>query len=114
MLVTCNPSSSRSFRVFVLLFLSLSPPVWAKPTELEPAYRDNFYDVVVRGPESWIVGYYGTILHSRDRGLTWIIQNSKTREALFRVAFLDRNTGWVSGSYGTFLTTRDGGKSWQK
>lgn len=114
MLVAYTVSFSRAFRVFVLLSLFLSPPIWAKPAEREPAYRDNFYDVVVRGPESWIVGYYGTLLHSRDRGLTWTIQNSKTREALFRVAFLDRNTGWVSGSYGTFLSTRDGGKSWQK
>jgi len=114
MLAACKVSFSRAFRAFALLCLFLSPSAWAKATDIEPAYRDNFYDVVVRGSESWIVGYYGTILHSRDRGLTWIVQNSKTQEALFRVDFLDRNTGWVSGSYGTFLSTRDGGKHWQK
>ena len=35
----------------------------------------------------WIVGYYGTILHSTDRGKTWEIQPSPTRSALFQCTF---------------------------
>jgi len=69
--------------------------------------------VEIRGSLCWIVGYYGTILHSRDRGATWELQKSGTQEALFRVAFLDDKTGWVSGSYGTVLHTEDGGRNWR-
>jgi len=83
------------------------------PLEREPAFRDNFYGVEVRGDLAWIVGYYGTILHSRDRGLTWEVQKSGTREALFRVVFVDNQKGWASGSYGTILHTQHGGRSWE-
>jgi photosystem II stability/assembly factor-like uncharacterized protein len=58
------------------------------------------------------VGYYGTILYSKDRGATWEIQRSGTRSALFRAVFASDEKGWISGSYGTILHTRDGGKSW--
>ena len=81
--------------------------------EQEPAFRDNFYDVEIRGNLCWIVGYYGSVLHSRDRGLTWELQSSNTHEALYRVVFVDDQKGWISGSYGTILHTLDGGKSWR-
>lgn len=80
----------------------------------EPAFRDNFYDVAIRGDLAWVVGYYGTILASRDRGLTWELQHSDTTEALFRVSFVDDKKGWVTGSFGTILHTDDGGKSWRR
>lgn len=96
-----------------MLLVLLWPPA-ARAAEREVAFHENFYDVAVHGSRCWIVGYYGTILHSRDRGLSWSVQESNTREALFRVVFLDADTGWISGSYGTLLRTRDGGRSWQR
>ncbi|MFQ5849930.1 MAG: YCF48-related protein, partial [Candidatus Binatia bacterium] len=85
----------------------------ALSAERDPAFRDNLYDVEIQGNLTWIVGYYGTILHSKDRGLTWEVQRSGTQEALFRVSFVDSRKGWISGSYGTVLHTRDGGKTWE-
>lgn len=79
----------------------------------EPALLENFYGVYISGDRSWIVGYYGTILHSADRGQTWAIQASPTYRALFTVQFVTPAKGWISGSYGTLLQTRDGGKSWR-
>lgn len=79
----------------------------------EPALQENFYGVHISGSGAWIVGYYGTILHSSDRGRTWKIQPSPTRRALFTVRFTDPLTGWISGSYGTVLRTADGGKNWR-
>jgi len=79
----------------------------------EPALLENFYGVYISGDHSWIVGYYGTILHSADRGQTWQIQASPTHRALFTVQFVTPAKGWISGSYGTLLQTRDGGKSWR-
>jgi photosystem II stability/assembly factor-like uncharacterized protein len=92
----------------------LVPNVQSIPrSEREPSFRDNFYDVTIAGGHAWIVGYYGTILRSRDEGLTWELQQSGTTEALFRVHFVDGDQGWVAGSYGTVLHTVDAGNSWQ-
>lgn len=92
--------------------LTPAPAFLAGFPDQEPAFRDNFYGVEIRGQLAWIVGYYGTILHSKDRGLTWEVQTSRTHEALFRVVFVDEKRGWVSGSYGTILHTRDSGRNW--
>lgn len=115
MLVPCKIAGRLpALRVWLLLCLFLPIPAKGQSVYREPAFRDNFYDVALRDQSSWIVGYYGTILYSGNRGLTWTIQNGKTQQALFRVAFIDRNIGWVSGSYGTILHTRDSGTTWQK
>jgi photosystem II stability/assembly factor-like uncharacterized protein len=96
----------------VCLFLPLV--AMAQSSDREPAFRDNFYDVVAFGHEAWIVGYYGTLLHSSDGAATWMRQNTPTAEALFRIVFPEKNMGWVSGSYGTLLYTPDRGRSWRK
>ena len=79
----------------------------------ETAFNENFYSVHIVDDRAWIVGYYGAILHSADRGTTWQIQPSPTRNALFSVEFITRDKGWIAGSYGTILHTVDGGKNWQ-
>lgn len=98
------------------LILGSAPPSFhahAAERSKEPALQENFYGVHISESRAWIVGYYGTILHSGDRGQTWEIQTSPTRRALFTVRFVDGLTGWISGSYGTVLHTGDGGKSWR-
>ena len=110
-------STPRFYTSLVLLWGYICLLVFPAPgiaQSKEPAFRDNFYDVVIRGDQAWIVGYYGTILSSKDRGLTWELQASNTTEALFRVNFVNEKQGWVTGSYGTILHTADGGKSWHK
>ena len=97
------------------LILGLAPPVFsshAATLAKEPALQENFYGVQILDSRVWVVGYYGTILHSKDRGLTWEIQQSPTRSALFQVRFLSGEKGWISGSYGTVLHTTDGGQNW--
>ncbi|MDO8700382.1 MAG: YCF48-related protein [Deltaproteobacteria bacterium] len=85
-----------------------------RSSEREPALRDNFYDVAMRGHFAWIVGYHGTILRSQDQGVTWELRQSGTTEALFRVSAVNANEAWICGGYGTILHTDDGGKSWHK
>jgi photosystem II stability/assembly factor-like uncharacterized protein len=103
--------------VFVL-GLSLGTAPWSIPASAaqdsyrEPAFQDNFYGVKIRDDRCWIVGYYGTILYSGDRGSTWEIQKSDTKEALFQATFISDQKGWISGSYGTILQTQDGGRNW--
>jgi photosystem II stability/assembly factor-like uncharacterized protein len=98
------------------LILGLAPPVFsshAATLAKEPALQENFYGVQILHSQVWVVGYYGTILHSKDKGLTWEIQPSPTRNSLFQVRFLNGEKGWISGSYGTVLYTTDGGKNWR-
>jgi photosystem II stability/assembly factor-like uncharacterized protein len=84
----------------------------AADTAKETGFQENFYGVQILDDRAWIVGYYGTILHSKDKGATWEIQTSPTRSALFRVRFVNPEKGWISGSYGTVLHTDDGGRKW--
>jgi photosystem II stability/assembly factor-like uncharacterized protein len=55
------------------------------------------------------VGNYGTILRTRDGGVTWTPQTSGTTNPLYGVSFMDANTGTVVGGTGTILRTTTGG-----
>jgi len=79
----------------------------------DTSVNENFYSVHIVDNQAWIVGYYGTILHSTDRGETWEVQRSSTKNALFSVRFANAKNGWIAGSYGTILHSADGGKSWR-
>lgn len=98
------------------LILGLAPffsPAFAAETPTrETAFQENFYGVKIRGSRAWVVGYYGTILYSADRGATWEIQRSGTKEALFQADLVSDEIGWISGGYGTLLHTKDRGKTW--
>jgi photosystem II stability/assembly factor-like uncharacterized protein len=63
-------------------------------------------------PEAgFAVGFAGTILKSRDLGLTWSAQTSGTLFDLFDVHFVsDGLTGLVVGEAGTILRTTNGGQ----
>lgn len=107
----------REFLVYVLgLALAVSPwfpSALAAPYPYrETAFQENFYGVKIRANHCWIVGYYGTILYSRDRGTSWELQRSGSRQALFQADFVSDKKGWISGGYGTILHTQDGGQSW--
>jgi photosystem II stability/assembly factor-like uncharacterized protein len=65
----------------------------------------------------WIVGAAGTILNSRDGGLTWTSQSSGSLANLRDVHFIDERHGWVVGfdpttGRSTVLHTMDGGTNW--
>ncbi len=98
------------------LFAAMAPSVFASPVAgglRHTALNENFYGVEIAGDRTWIVGYYGTVLHSADRGTTWTIQTSPARSALYRARFLGRDRGWIVGSFGTLLRTDDGGGHWR-
>ena len=101
---------------FVVLVLGWAPqlsPAHAGVGDKDTAVNENFYGVHIVDNRAWIVGYYGTILHSPDRGLTWELQPSRTKNALFSVRFINPENGWIAGSFGTILHSTDGGKSWR-
>lgn len=102
----------KALGVFILsLFFSLTSffvPGFAQ----RAVYTDNFYDVGIVGENVWIVGYYGSILYSKDRGENWIIQQSNAKRALFSLFFVGDRMGWSVGSSGIILFTENKGTTW--
>lgn len=60
----------------------------------------------------WMVGAYGTILHSTNGGQTWAQQRSNTVSDLAAVAFGTSSCGWAAGAGGSVVHTTNGGSSW--
>jgi photosystem II stability/assembly factor-like uncharacterized protein len=93
--------------------------------------RATLTAVTARGDRAWAVGHDGTILASRDGGLTWELQRVDAwtpaqAEALdsefdpaqgaplLDVIALDDKHVIAIGAYSLMLVTRDGGSSWQR
>ena len=76
-------------------------------------YPGGFYGLSFVSPsEGWVVGGNGTILHTKDGGIHWVDQASKTSAALYGVQFLTAQHGTSVGAVGTVLMTDDGGITW--
>ncbi len=77
-------------------------------------YNDKFYDIASPDKDHiWVVGYFGTVIHSSDEGKTFTRQVSGTTQSLTGVFFINSREGWVVGDQGTILHTKDGGKKWE-
>jgi photosystem II stability/assembly factor-like uncharacterized protein len=69
----------------------------------------------------WAAGDSGTMLHTRDGGLNWTIQDDHSDHDIMAVFFLNRNVGWASAynftipPFGTqLLKTVNGGETWTR
>lgn len=74
----------------------------------------DFHAVHGAAGHFWVVGRPGcAILHSRDQGQNWEVQQTRQPLPLNGVFFLNETTGWAVGELGSILATTDGGKTWQ-
>ena len=89
-------------------------PVWEKSHQFY--YPTHFFSVffLKDGRTGWAVGRDGFVIHTENAGATWVQQDSKTRQWLREVVFLDRSRGIAVGDSGTILRTEDGGQTWSK
>jgi photosystem II stability/assembly factor-like uncharacterized protein len=90
--------------------------------------RANLNAVTAVGDKLWAVGHDGTILHSTDGGLTWLLQrsdpwrpsaddeefNPRRGVPLLDVLMLDEQRGFAIGAYSLLLRTEDGGAHWEE
>jgi len=93
--------------------------------------RATLTGVAAVGDLAWAVGHDGTILGSRDGGLSWSVQrvdpfkpqaadtfdddfNPTQGAPLLDVLALDQDHVIAIGAYSLMLVTRDGGASWQQ
>ncbi|HZK76997.1 MAG TPA: YCF48-related protein, partial [Candidatus Kapabacteria bacterium] len=60
-----------------------------------------------------IVGDFGTVLQSPDRGVTWNSISTPTSQYLYSVAFANDVVGIAVGDSGTILRTTDEGVTWR-
>ncbi|MBL0711720.1 MAG: hypothetical protein JJV99_12015 [Colwellia sp.] len=62
----------------------------------------------------WAVGHDAIILHTKDAGQTWNVQQYKPEleKPLLDVVFKSPLNGIAIGAYGLFFRTIDGGKTW--
>ncbi len=75
--------------------------------------RDNIYGAhFVDAKQGWLVGYYGTIVATKDGGKTFTAQPTGVTNLLKSVYFTDATHGWVVGVDGIILNTTDGGLHW--
>ena len=104
-------------RSWTSLDLELLDPLDGQPLAKLP----NLFGVAAVSPtEVWIVGDFGTVLHSRDgRRFEPVAIPPQTfadeniPERIFNaVRFSDREHGWIAGEFGTLLRTSDGGATW--
>lgn len=62
----------------------------------------------------WAVGHDSTILHTKDGGNSWKVQQflPEREKPLLDIVFKDELNGIAVGAYGQFFRTSDGGKEW--
>jgi len=77
-------------------------------------YDDLFSVSFPTENDGWACGRWGTVLHTKDGGKTWIRQDSGTDYTLSAIFFVDPQNGWAVGDEGTIIHTADGGKTWEK
>lgn len=60
----------------------------------------------------WIGASFGTLLSSKDQGVSWVEWSLQEDLQITAVDFVDAATGFAVGEFGTVLLTKDGGASW--
>lgn len=90
-------------------FARQQDPVWMLN------FRDTFLDIACLDQQkAVVVGDRGQILitHGTYKNL-WAPRDSKTKEMLTSVSFVDDMHGWAAGHGGIIIHTEDGGENWE-
>jgi len=78
---------------------------------LDDWFAPHLYDVTVNGDAITVVGEFGLILRSDDRGGQWRAVATGD-ESLFAISLLPDGSGYVVGQDGYIASTADYGESW--
>ncbi len=62
----------------------------------------------------WVVGEDGLIVHTKDQGQNWVVQQNDVIANLVSVHFFNTKKGFAVGASGTLLATEDSGNTWEK
>lgn len=88
---------------------------WVRQYPPSQAQKISFLSVSFTGADTgFIVGGYGTILHTTDGGTDWISQSSGTMNWLRGVTAINGDSATAVGDSGTILHTTNGGAVWSR
>lgn len=84
--------------------------------------KASFSAVAVYDQSIWVASKEGFLLHTKDSGKRWSLQQIGQRSfagnfnglEINDIYFLDAKNGFITAGNFTLLRTRDGGKNWQK
>ncbi len=74
----------------------------------------DLYTVVARGTRVIATGHFGTVVVSRDAGVSFRTPATGTDEPLYAAAFGPGEELWVAGRHGAVLHSTDGGESFTR
>lgn len=98
---------------FILLFIG--GVLFQGTTNAQEKFLDDLLSVHFSNEtDGWACGRWGTVLHTADRGKTWLRQTSGVHITLTSIFFADSQNGWAVGDGGTIIHTDDGGNTWRK
>ncbi len=99
--------------LFMLASTTYSQSGWVRQHPPSQAQKISFLSVsFVDANTGFIVGGYGTILHTTNGGTDWISQLSGTMNWLRGVSAADSDTAVAVGDSGIILHTTNGGTTW--
>ena len=101
----------------ILLLIVIKPALsqegwfWQNPGPTANHMNDVIF---VDDTTGWAVGDAGTLIATKDGGITWENQLVPFTyySSLRGVDFISKTTGWVVGRLGTILKTTNGGNNW--
>ncbi|MEX2209174.1 MAG: hypothetical protein WEF50_23400 [Myxococcota bacterium] len=76
--------------------------------------RADLFSVAASGERVAAAGYFGTVLVSRDGGLSWDAPDTGTDEPLYAVALGPGEELWAAGRAGVVIRSEDGGRSFTR
>jgi hypothetical protein len=89
-------------------------PARAKAMLRDAALQNPHVFFAPGGKQLWRLGPAGSLEHSSDSGLKWVLQDSGVTSDLVAGSAPSAKVCWVVGASGTILRTTDGGKHWIK
>ena len=101
---------------FILIFSFIHSPLFAGWVHQTGPTSVNLNGVNFHhGSEdlAWACGDNGTIIHTSNGGINWVIQNSGTTNDLYAIIFMEGSGSVMSvGQNGTILRTSNNGQNW--
>jgi len=97
--------------LLILIYIYKNDSIYATQNninELPELYSIDFGSLT----DGWIVGNMGTIICTKNGGISWDKQNCPTNSNLGSVEFVDKDNGWIIGEKGLILKTTNGGNDW--
>lgn len=76
--------------------------------------RADLFSIAAIGQRVATVGYFGTVVVSRDGGATWDVPQTGTDEPLYAVSLAGGEEIWAAGRAGVVIRSVDGGGTWMR